>query len=359
MKPRMTVIYGQAPELSTSFQTRELTRHMAPWLEISHSGLPLNARGWRYQVSRLLNNYISPALRHPSADFVLYGNDGVADLRHWRGRKILYWYDAPEDWSKARPRTFQLRLRYENVIAADEVFAVSAAQVRVARALRTGAAESVHYLPVGVDCDVFDPSRTDRAGMRRKFGFADDDVVIGYLGYLGAWQNRFAGEALLEAAPFLNDSLIRFLIIGDGPAMPRWREMVRRFDFEKRFVFAGFVPQAELSSAIMAADICVDTLEPGFHSEARSETKLKQYMAMARACVATAIGENCVDLDNGAAGLLPQPGPENLARAIMELAENREERARLGEAARARAMSVYDWRRLAKRMAEVLRIPTL
>jgi glycosyltransferase involved in cell wall biosynthesis len=169
------------------------------------------------------------------------------------------------------------------------------------------------------------------------------------------WKNRFAGEALLEAAPLLSNPLVRFLIIGSGPALPLWKEMIRKFDFEKRFVFAGFVPQADLPAAISAADICVDTLEPGFHSEARSETKLKQYMAMARACVATDIGENRVDLDHGSAGILVVPGAESLAGAITKLAENASERTRIGEAARARARSVYDWGKLARRMFDALK----
>jgi glycosyltransferase involved in cell wall biosynthesis len=354
MKKRMTVVYGAAPELSTSFQTRELMRFLAPWFDVEHRRLPPGLRGKRYQCSRLWRNFVSPALLRPRSEVVLYGNDGLVDLRHWKGRRALYWYDAPVDWSVTAPRNFQERLRCQNVIEADDVFAVSAAQVRVAKALRPGRERSVHYLPVGVDCEAFNPLKADRAGMRRRFGFSEDDIVIGYLGYLGIWNNRFAGETLLEAMPLLGNSSLRFLIIGDGPALSKWKEAVRKFNFEKRFVFAGFIEQAHLSSAIAAADICVDTLEPGFHSEARSETKLKQYMAMARACVGTDIGENRVDLEHGKAGLLVDPAPEALAKAIARLAENAGERLRLGEAARARALEFYDWRRLAARMAEAL-----
>src|SRR5205085_12218985 len=143
--------------------------------------------------------------------------------------------------------------------------------------------------------------------------------------------------------PLLSNPLIRFLIVGAGPALARWKEWVRKLDFENRFVFAGFVPQAELPATICAADICVDTLEPGFHSEARSETKLKQYMAMARACVATGIGENRVDLDNGEAGVLAEADPRALAEAIENLANAPQKRLLLGDAARRRAMTHYDW----------------
>jgi glycosyltransferase involved in cell wall biosynthesis len=354
MKKRLTVIYGAAPELSTSFQTRELTRFLTDSFEVEHRALRRGLKGKAYQVSRLWRNYLTPALQRPRVDLALYGNDGFVDLRHWRGRRALYWYDAPADWSITPPRNFQERLRCHNVIEADEVFAVSTTQVRVAKALRSGREKSVHYLPVGVDCEAFDPAKADRSDMRRRFGFSESEIVIGFLGYLGIWNDRFAGETLLEAAPLLSNPSLRFLIIGSGPALPKWKEMVRKLDLEKRFLFAGFVEQADLASAIAAMDICVDTLEPGFHSEARSETKLKQYMAMGRACVGTDIGENRIDLDHGRAGRLSGPDAEELARTISGLAENADERKHLGEAARARAVEIYDWRRLAKQMAEVL-----
>lgn len=101
-------------------------------------------------------------------------------------------------------------------------------------------------------------------------------------------------------------------------------------------------------------DICVDTLEEGIHSEARSETKLKQYMAMGRACVATAIGENCIDLDAGLAGVLVKPGHANLLKGIADLCEQTERRTELGKAARQRAEAIYDWSKLAERMVDAL-----
>ena len=345
MKRDLTVLYGQAPEFSTSFQTRELTRHLEKYLALRHLELPPRAR-----VTRILRNYFLAALQRPKADLLLYGNDGFADLRHWLAQRLLYWYDAPQDWSAHPPTTFKDKLRCENVRNADHVFAVSAAQVRVAKALRPGRENSVHYLPVGVDCDFFDPAKTDAA----RFRFSSGSVVIGYLGYLGQWQGRFAGESLLEAAPALKSTNASYLIIGSGPALPLWKEKVRHLGLEKQFHFTGYIPTADLPHALAATDICVDTLEPGFHSEARSETKLKQYMAMARACVATDIGENRVDLDHGRAGLLSEPNSASLAEKILQLVNDPETRSRLGAAARARAESVYAWPRLAERFVSAL-----
>jgi len=350
MKSKLAILYGQAPEFSTSFQTRELARHLEPWFDVNHFEVRSGASFFGRQIARLSQNLFSPAYKFPSGNFLLYGNDGFVDLRRVAAKRILYWYDAPEDWSLHKPTGFKDRIRYQNVLAADHVFAVSAAQLGVAKKLRRGREHSVHYLPVGVDCAFFDPALVDRIAARHRFGINPREVTIGYLGYLGRWKNRFAGEALLEAAPLLKDH--KFLIIGSGPALADWKKRVAELGLEKQFIFTGFIPLSDLPAAIAVTDICVDTLEPGFHSEARSETKLKQYMAMARACVATDIGENRVDLDDGRAGLLTAPNPAALAEAIVRLANDSAERERLGKLARARAQNVYSWELHARALAE-------
>lgn len=342
MKPGLTVLYGQAPQFSTSFQTSELARHLSRWFEVKEWKLPPG------KIQRVWNNYMRPMLRAPRADCFLYGNDGLVDLRRVAGKTILYWYDAPDDWSVRPPRDFKNRLRLQNVISADYVFAVSAAQCAMAKKFRS---EGAHYLPVGVDCDFFDPAKVDREATRREFGIKAGEVVLGYLGYLGKWGGRFAGETLLEALPLAKN---RLLLIGSGPAMEDWKRKAGELGVSERIIFAGYVPQDRLPSAISAVDICVDTLEPGFHSEARSETKLKQYMAMGRACVATAIGENVVDLEQGAAGLLVEPTPAALAKGIEELANNPAKREIFGASALARAKNSYDWRVLSRKLVSYL-----
>jgi glycosyltransferase involved in cell wall biosynthesis len=293
-------------------------------------------------------------IQRPGAEYLLYGNDGLVDLRHWRGRRLLYWYDAPWDWSQQAPVRSQFVpwLRYQNVVHADLVYAVSHCQVRVAQRLRPGRESSVFYLPVGVNCSVFDPAKANPAAMRERFCLPDK-VIVGYLGYLASWEGRFAGEALIEAAPRLvARQPVHFFIVGSGPALPVFRGRVAELGLQGSFTFAGYVEDEVVPGCLAAMDICVDTLEPGFHSEARSETKLKQYMAMGRACVATAIGENCVDLDEGRCGVLVKHGPESLADGIERLCADPEVRHQLGSAARQRAEALYNWPLLARRLAE-------
>src|SRR5207302_8882096 len=136
-----------------------------------------------------------------------------------------------------------------------------------------------------------------------------------------------------------------------GPGLPMWKQRGRELGLAQRFTFTGWVADELVPDCLAAMDICVDTLEPGFHSEARSETKLKQYMAMGRPCVATAIGENRIDLDGGRCGSLAEPGAELLAEAISHLCTNPARRQELGVRARERALALYDWPVLAKKMA--------
>ncbi|HMF75062.1 MAG TPA: glycosyltransferase [Bryobacteraceae bacterium] len=352
-KPSLGVVYGQPDRLSTSFQTRCLAEALSSHFEVQHHRVPLTERQTFQQLARLRKNAVHLRLRPPAADYVLYCNDGFFDLRRVRGFKLLYWYDAPTDWANFPPARWQVvdHIRYTNVVTADFVFAVSQAQVSLARKLRPEGFGCVTYLPVGVNCVEFSPERADAEAAKRTYKVPENKVVIGYLGRLGVTGERYAGQALLEAARKIAAKVdAHFLIVGDGPALSLFQRDVAALELQDRFTFTGFVPQKVLSSCIAAMDVCVDTLEPGFHSEARSETKLKQYMAMGRACVATNIGENCVDLAGGACGVLCEPGSESLCGAIVDLCRDAERRKQLGRSARKRAELFYDWQRLAGRL---------
>jgi glycosyltransferase involved in cell wall biosynthesis len=357
-KPTMHVLYGQPDHLSTSYQTGQLVNALRRYFTLSERRFANMESGhYQTQLKRIWSNAIEPYFHQPPSDFVFYGNDGLADLRQWKATSVLYWYDAPWDWSANPPKPKQRRhwLRYQNVLCADHVFAVSAAQVEVARKLRPGREASVYYLPVGVDSQYFSPKNADANLIRSELGIPAKAVVIGYVGYIAGLAGRFAGQPLVEAASRMAlKGSAHFLIVGFGPASEAFKRAVSARGLDSAFTFTGYVPLERLPSFIASMDICIDTLEAGFHSEARSETKLKQYMAMGRACVATAIGENCVDLDYGGCGCLAKPGDEGLLQGILELLNDPNRRTKLGAAARERAVSTYDWAVLAKKMRNAI-----
>ena len=355
-KPTMAVLYGQPDRMSTSFQTEQLSNALEPWLTTFPLRVAANVAGkWRRQAAVLWRTNLRFRLARPTSDYVLYGNDGLADLRAWRCKRLLYWYDAPWDWAACRPtrRQWVHWIRLQNLICADHVFAVSQTQVEIARRLRPNGESSVHYLPVGVDCARFDPAKADGIAIRSRFGLPNK-TIIGYLGYMGTRYGRFAGQQLAEVAPaLLNEYEVHFLVVGFGPGLERFRRLVIDLGVVQHFTFTGFVPNEFLTGCLAAMNICVDTLEEGFHSLARSETKLKQYMAMGKTCVATRLGENLTDLDDGRCGILVEPGRQGLLQGLRYACSHPDESRHLAQAARERAVQLYDWRRIAQRFADV------
>ena len=356
--PAMQVLYGQPEHLSTSYQTEQLLQAASAYFEVTGRHFARKDTG-RYmtQLGRVWTNMVEPIFHQSASNYLFYANDGFADLRRWKkNHRVVYWMDAPWDYAAQPPtwRQWKDRLRYENIRCADTILAVSDIQVKTAQKLRLGREDSVFYLPVGVDCRHYCPENGQVEDIRRIYRLPDCPV-IGYLGYLGMVDGRMAAQILIEAAAaVVRQCKVHFLIVGFGPAFEPLKKLVQTARLESNFTFTGYIPPRRLPSFIAGMDICIDTLEPGFHSEARSETKLKQYMAMGRACVATAIGENCVDLDQGACGNLIEPGVMPLSEAIVKLASQPEKRTEFGRLSRARALAVYDWPVLAKKMADVL-----
>lgn len=349
-KKQLLVVYGQPDKYSTSFQTRQFTTALKPWFDIVPARVRNSKHSLLRSAYRVFGNSVKPFFARSKADYILYGNDGVANIDHWNGLKLIYWYDAPWNWLESPParRQHVHWLRYRNLQAADHVFAVSKTQVKIARALRPGREDSVTYMPVGVNCTIFDPEVAFPDLARQRFGLPAK-TIVGYLGYLGTVNNRVAGQPLLEMAQrLLKLTDVHFFVVGFGPGLSMWKEIIENLGIASHFTFSGFIPDEMVPQCIAAMDVCIDTLEVGFHSEARSETKLKQYMAMGRACVATAIGENCVDLEGGKCGVLVEPGSDHLLEGVLGLCREPDRRIRLGTAARRRAVTTYDWDVLAK-----------
>ena len=345
---RLGVVYGYPLRYATSIETAGLVRHLG--VDVV-SCLPREHPDKRIEnLGRLRANLVDPFRPGFACDLLLYGNDGIADVallkRVRRVPAVLVWYDAYRDYVSDPPprRRVVDRMRYRNVREADLVLGVSDLLVDMARRLQ-GREDGAVYMPTGVDTTLFDPARHDGAAARRRLGLPESSIVVGYLGRVGLPRTAtFAGQPLLEASPLVRAD-VRYLVVAWGERMPEFRDFAGRLPTRDRFVFAPFVPHGEVPSYLAACDVLVDTLDDLFLSRARNETKMKEYLAMGRPIVATAVGENLKDLDDGRAGILVPPGdPAAIARAIDELASAPERRRELGRRARARALERYDWR---------------
>ncbi len=99
----------------------------------------------------------------------------------------------------------------------------------------------------GVDQALFNPRRRDQA-WRRSLGFADDDVVVAFVGRLVLEKGVDMFAAAVEAAR-AERRTVRALIVGDGPARAHFAESL------PHAVFTGHLDGEALARAYASADV--------------------------------------------------------------------------------------------------------
>jgi glycosyltransferase involved in cell wall biosynthesis len=182
----------------------------------------------------------------------------------------------------------------------------------------------------GVDVDLFTPGpkRNDRPA----------------LAFVGTVCERKGLIDLRDALALLsNDGAlpVRVVIVGDGEqedtgALDRVREAYRRWAPDD-VRFTGALPSSEVRPVLAATDIfCLPSHTEGF------PLSILEAMSSGVAVVATTVGDLPEMLADGNAGILVPPHDSvALAAAVERLVSDPVERARLGRAARARAVEHY------------------
>jgi glycosyltransferase involved in cell wall biosynthesis len=207
-------------------------------------------------------------------------------------------------------------------------------------------AEQVHRLgvpehrvlqtPSGADIELFGQSQ-DRERVRRDLEL-DDGLVVGWV---GSFRGFHALDLLVDAAAGLAG--VSLLLVGDGPERPRIEQHAT--DRGVRVVCTGTVPHEELPSYLAAMDAAV-VLAGDAGSFHYSPLKLAEYLAAGLAVVAPRVGQVQQRLRDGGEALLVRPGDvDEITRALVQLRDDPALRRRLGEAARAAAVTGWSWDR--------------
>ena len=366
---RLLRIGGHPLRYAGQFNLASMLTRMSSDIEVVTIDPPYYRWKFAERMGRLWCQYVTPLGPRFRPHVVLTDDTGFASvrwLRRWLKCPVMYiWYDDFLDMRTFRPRWFPPtpknlleRVKADNYREADVLLVGSQETFRTGGQLR-GSSEGIFYLPVSVNTERFDPDKYDAETVQCHWGLAAN-IVIGYVGRICSDPtnpNNFAGKPLVLAAEKIVQAnpKVRFLILGWGPAMPLFKEWVRKLGLTDYFVFPGYVPDEEYPTYLKAFDIAVATLDDNYVSRTRSATKVKEYLAMGRAIVATGIGENVKDLAQGEAGLLARPDNSDLAERILDLVTNVQLRERLGQRARERALKVYSDSVLARKMEQIIR----
>jgi glycosyltransferase involved in cell wall biosynthesis len=229
--------------------------------------------------------------------------------------------------------------------------------------------ERIVVYPNCIDPAMFDPAahtRADADALRKTVGFEPGHTIATFIGTFGQWHGSDVLArtiaSMVETHRELFDQGLRFLLVGDGLKMPIVREILSPPQVAKYVKLTGIVPQKDAPRYLAASDLVLaphvaNTDGTKFFG---SPTKLFEYLAMARGIVASDLDQlgqvlrpavfvdaagkvDASQAEQAVAVLAPPGDTAALAHGIALLTRDVALRRRLGEHARAVALSRYTW----------------
>lgn len=220
--------------------------------------------------------------------------------------------------------------------------------------LRRRGYECATVVPDGVDLDIFTPR--DASSLRMRLGFVDT-FVVGLQGHF-TWYASLGGGLGWEAVSALQhvkDLPVHVVLIGDGPGIPKLRELAAELHVEDRLHALGRVETSALPDYLALCDVFLLTQTNDPSSWVRTTGKLPCYLSMARPVLASDVGTASTLLP--AELLLPYEGkwdttyPQRLADRLRAL--QADSRATfLGESMRPLAAR-FDYGTVARQAADI------
>ncbi len=271
----------------------------------------------RYSLNNLTGLLVA---RRSGAPLVLEANGSEAS---WR-----------RQWSELRyPRLAYVTERLL-LAAADRVTAVSDNAAR--DLVDTGAdRRRLRVVPNGVDVARFTEVAPQPLPLEPGF-------VVCFVGLFYPWHGtRHLAEAFVRLATRCPDA--RLLLVGDGEEAPHVRAVLRDGGVLGATHMPGIVERDQIPGYLAAADVLVSP-----HAAAKdfigSPIKLFEYMAAARAIVASRVAQLAQVLRDEETALLVAPGDSAaLTDALVRLHSDPGLRNRLASAAREEALRRYTW----------------
>jgi glycosyltransferase involved in cell wall biosynthesis len=205
--------------------------------------------------------------------------------------------------------------------------------------------ERIVVAPNGVDLARLKPTESPDVA-KQALGLGHG-LVLGFVGFVRDWHGLDHIVDLLAQEPALRDA--RLLVVGDGPACNDLRAQAERLHIGERVTITGVVAHDRLPNYLSAMDIA---LQPHVTPYA-SPLKVVEYMALGRAIIAPDTDNIREVLEHDVDSVLFAPGDwKALSSAICRLANDRELRVRLGDAAAAKITARgLTWQSNAERVA--------
>lgn len=200
----------------------------------------------------------------------------------------------------------------------------------------------------GMDVQPFLDAAKHRAEVRAKYGFADDEIVIGKIARLFHLKGH---EDLVTAAVDVvaANPNVRFLLVGDGILRESLVRRIESLGLARHFVFAGLVRPDEVPPLIGAMDALVHTS----YREGLARA-LPQALIASRPVISYDVdGAREVVLDGQTGFLVPAADTAALAKAMIRLVGDPAMRSEMGREGRGRFTDQFRHQTMTRRIREL------
>lgn len=281
-----------------------------------------------------------------------------------RGAKLIHWVqDAfPETAATLGflspggvPYRLLKALRDRALRSSDTVVAIGN-KMRIYLETLGVARAAITVIPNWTDDHALTPLGDEPNMLRREWGFADEDFVVGYSGNLGRAHDI---DTMLDAAAILNErgaDHIRFLFIGGG-AKTTQVEQAKAALPQGRIVTRGYAPASQLRHSLSLPDIHWISLLPELEGHI-VPSKFYGIAAVARPIMF--IGASAGELghlihEHGCGTVIAPSDGAAVANFLIEMQSSPQDAAKMGECARtliesefSRVTQLQRWERLCK-----------
>ncbi len=93
----------------------------------------------------------------------------------------------------------------------------------------------------GIDEERFRYDSSNREAIRKQYGVADDEILVGNVAFLRHYKGH---PFIIETAATMPDKY-KFMLVGEGGERPHLEQMIREKQLEDRFILAGHTEEPE------------------------------------------------------------------------------------------------------------------
>jgi len=264
--------------------------------------------------------------------FKLLGVKFIFDHHDVNPELYLAKYDRRDMFYRWLTWLERLTFRFSDVVIAtnDSYFEVATSRGGVPK-------DNVFVVRNGPDLSTFAP-RPPRCDLKH-----GKPYLIGYVGSMGTQEGL---EILLEVAEYtrtIGRQDVHFTCVGEGPALPGLRRIVRQKQLEDTVTFTGRISDEDLLDILSTADVCVNPDRPCRMNDMSTMIKIMEYMALSKPIVQFDLKEGRISAQGASLYCDTENQVEDFARKILWLLDHPEERRRMGELGRRRVEHELAW----------------